>query len=268
MAAAVAILSSMAIRYNIGGKGGSWIFSLPEPESTSTGRHTSHASSASSRYRRSRQGGSYTRGERRTSSGNATSVDSTDTSLDFRKHVYRHKLYSLRVGTNRISRYRELTPESFVKDERLTARARMWIRRELQVFDFLNSGSAPSSSREVSDRRASNADFLLEYIVSILKSIDLKGSTGQAEELLKDFLGRDNAGLFLRELEAWLRSPYERLGDWDRAVQYAIPADVEQELTRSGASCGRNEVCSPRSEPSTTVPRWFSEGFVLRNGNG
>ncbi|KAI1609081.1 hypothetical protein EDD37DRAFT_612382 [Exophiala viscosa] len=257
-----------AIRYNIGARGGSCIFSLPEPEPASTGRHGARAGSATTRYRRSRQDRPYSREGRYTSSGRTNTAGSEDTSLDFRRHVYRHKLYSLRVGTNRISRYRELTPESFVKDERLTSRARMWVRRELQVFDFLNGESAPSSSRATSDRRASNADFLLEYIIAILKSIDLKGSTGQAEELLKDFLGRDNAGLFLHELEAWLRSPYERLKDWDRAVQYAIPAKVEREISRSGAVCENNEICSPRSERSTTVPRWFSEGFVLRDGNG
>ncbi len=153
---------------------------------------------------------------------------SKDTALDFRKQVYRHRSFSLHVGSNRISRYRNLTPASFAKDERLTARARVFIRRELQVFDFLNPNSVQSSTgSRTNDRRANNADFLLEYVVSILKSIDLKGSTGQAEELLKDFIGRDSARLFLHELEAWLRSPYENLKDWDRAVQYAAPPGTD-----------------------------------------
>lgn len=256
-----------AIRYNIGHKRGSQIFYLPEPEPTSTGRHSGRAAT---RYRRPRRGELSARGGRHPSSGSAAIVGSEDRALDFRRHIYRHKLYSLRVGTNRISRYRELTPDSFVKDERLTSRARMWIRRELQVFDFLNkdSAGATSSSRAAADRRASNADFLLEYIVSILKSIDLKGSTGQAKELLKDFIGRDNAGLFLHELEAWLRSPYEHLKDWDRAVQYSIPAIVQAIMNDSGDPCGRDEICSRRDERSATVPPWFSDRFVLRDGNG
>jgi len=110
-----------------------------------------------------------------------------------------------------------LTPAVFCRDEKLVARAKKWIRRELGVFDFLNPAS---SSFGQADRRASNAEYLLEYIIAILKSIDLKGSAGQAEELLREFLGRENTRLFLHELEAWLRSPYENLHDWDRAVQY------------------------------------------------
>ena len=51
--------------------------------------------------------------------------------------------------------------------------------------------------------------------------MNLKGSGGQAEELLKDFIGRDEARLFLHELGAWLRSPYVTLEDWDRNVQYS-----------------------------------------------
>jgi regulator of sirC expression with transglutaminase-like and TPR domain len=49
----------------------------------------------------------------------------------------------------------------------------------------------------------------------------LRGADGRAEELLADFLGRDNTKLVLHELEAWLRSPYMTLDSWDRHVQYA-----------------------------------------------
>ena len=158
-----------------------------------------------------------------------------DEALQRRRHVYRYQLYSLRVGSNRLSRYRELTPELFNRDEELVSRARKWIRRELRVFAFLNPGdetrTSPSSSsgnrmapphqRRLENRRANNAEFLLEYIIAILRTVDIKGSAGQAEELLRDFLGRDNACLFLHELQAWLRSPYTSLEDWDRNVQYS-----------------------------------------------
>ncbi|UKZ76264.1 hypothetical protein TrVFT333_003963 [Trichoderma virens FT-333] len=116
-------------------------------------------------------------------------------------------------------------------DEALVSRARMWIRRELRVFSFLNadeSGPAPSTSRSGSGdvaqaqarRRANNAEFLLEYLIAILKTVDIMGSAGQAEDMLSEFLGRDNARLFLHELRSWLRSPFTKLEDWDRAVQY------------------------------------------------
>jgi hypothetical protein len=176
-------------------------------------------------------------------------------------------LRCLHVGTNRISRYRNLTPVSFGKDDRLTARARMWIRRELEVFDFLTP-SPPTAASGSSSSRNNNADFLLEYIVAILKSIDLKGSTGQAEELLTDFLGRDHARVFLHELEAWLRSPYEHLKDWDRAVQYASPIDDgDTDSSRGGptssAEPGRRRSTARRPSDDVAVPRWFSDRFVL-----
>ncbi|KAE9369526.1 hypothetical protein N431DRAFT_427690 [Stipitochalara longipes BDJ] len=141
-----------------------------------------------------------------------------DEALLRRRHIYQNKLYSLHVGTNRVSRFRDLTPSLFASDTELTSRARKWIRRELQVFEFLRPDVALGS-----DRRANNAEFLLEYIVAILKTVDIQGSGGQAEEMLKDFLGRENTVLFLHELRAWLRSPYVNLEDWDRHVQYGEP---------------------------------------------
>jgi hypothetical protein len=115
----------------------------------------------------------------------------------------------------------------------LQSRARMWIRRELRVFSFLHAdGEGRANSATQSDesaprgessrsRLSSNAEFLLTYIISILKTVDIKSSTGNAEDLLQEFLGRENARLFLHELNAWLRSPYTKLEDWDRHVQYA-----------------------------------------------
>ncbi|KAL2815511.1 hypothetical protein BJX63DRAFT_160591 [Aspergillus granulosus] len=154
----------------------------------------------------------------------------TDDPIRRRQYVYRNHLYSLRVGSNRLSQYREFTPDMFNRDEELVSRARKWIRRELQVFEFL-SPDAPSDSQaarpgqqRLESRRGNNAEFLLEYIIAILRTVDIKGSAGQAEELLRDFLGRENASLFLHELQAWLRSPYTSLENWDRNVQYGDPA--------------------------------------------
>ena len=140
-----------------------------------------------------------------------------DTALIRRKQIYCRQLYSSHVGSNRLSRFRDLTPQLFSQDEGLVSRARKWIRRELQVFEFLKSDS---SEAEGVSRRANNAEFLLEYIVAILKTVDIKGSGGHAEDMLQEFLGRENTRLFLHELRAWLRSPYLSLEDWDRHVQY------------------------------------------------
>lgn len=137
------------------------------------------------------------------------------------------------MGSNRISRFRDFTPATFARDTLLQARARTWIRRELRVFDFLSPDAAAAGPAV---RRADNAEFLLEYTVSILKTLDVQGAAGQAAELLREFLGREHAALFLHELRAWLRSPFARLEDWDRNVQYA--GEPGREGTRGGGRGG------------------------------
>lgn len=147
-----------------------------------------------------------------------------------------------------------MTPEQFNHDESLVSRARKWIRRELQVFSFLNPeteeedrgrGHVPRPGRQrLEERRASNAEFLLEYVIAILRTVDIKGSAGQAEELLKDFIGRENARLFLHELLAWLRSPYTSLEDWDRHVQYPRPPQSTPD--RDSAEGPRRDRDTPR----------------------
>jgi len=138
---------------------------------------------------------------------------SKDPALDRRRRVYRDKLFSLHVGANPISQYRDFTALAFAQSVDLQSRARAFLRRELQVFSFLDPATTP---------RGNNKDSLAEYIVAILKTNELKGSNGHAEDLLADFLGRENAGRLLHELEAWLRSPYGDLREWDRHVQYSI----------------------------------------------
>ncbi|KAI1333819.1 hypothetical protein F5Y15DRAFT_323247 [Xylariaceae sp. FL0016] len=142
-----------------------------------------------------------------------------DEAIVRRRRLYRLQLYSLHVGTNPRSGFREISPDLFA-DHSLVSRARMWLRRELQIFEFLYiSSDCPNGQDAIASRRASNAEFLLEYIVAILKTIDIQGSQGQAEEMLKDFLGRENARLLLHELKNFLRSPWS-LDAWDRRVQY------------------------------------------------
>jgi hypothetical protein len=94
-----------------------------------------------------------------------------------------------------------------LNDEELQSRAKMFIRRELQVFEWTNE----------------NAEFILEYIIAILKTVDLKASTGAAEDMLTDFLGRENAGIFCHEIHAFLRSPFKNLESFDGFVQYERP---------------------------------------------
>lgn len=106
----------------------------------------------------------------------------------------------------------------FASSTDLQSYARTWIRRELRVFGFLQPDAADSLTS--SPMTSTNSEFLLSYIVSILKMVDLKASNGHAENLLAEFLGRENSRLFLHELESWLRSPYTKLAEWDVNVQY------------------------------------------------
>ena len=106
----------------------------------------------------------------------------------------------------------------------MQSKARTWIRRELRVFTFLHADPAGSSS--VAATTSSNAEFLLSYIVSILKLVDIKASNGHAENLLAEHLGRENSKLFLHELNDWLRSPYTKVEAWDREVQYQDDAEA------------------------------------------
>ncbi|KAJ6087438.1 hypothetical protein N7467_006352 [Penicillium canescens] len=190
-----------------------------------------------------------------------------DDPLQRRRNVYRNQTYSMRVGTNRLSQYREMTPDLFNRDEELVRRARKWIRRELKVFSFLNPEaeeeertpqqvSRPGHQR-LENRRANNAEFLLEYVIAILRTVDLKGSTGQAEELLRDFIGRENARLFIHELQAWLRSPYTSLEDWDRHVQYPNTA-------RGTSDRGRGESHEFDRSPRSVSNRGRAQSFRRR----
>jgi hypothetical protein len=109
-------------------------------------------------------------------------------------------------------------PRDVAASPDLQSKARKWVRRELRVFSFLHTTA--SSAEASCSRRAGNAEFLLEYVVAILKTLELKDSSGRAEDLLAEFLGRENTRLFLHELESWMKSPYQELGDWDRVMQY------------------------------------------------
>lgn len=145
-------------------------------------------------------------------------------SLQFRRNVYRHQLYSLHVGSNLSTQYTEWNRDDIAEGSEMLARARAWIRRELLVFGHLYHRNDGNALSENGTRRAryKNAAFVLEYVVAVLKTVDLQASNGHAGTLLADFLGKDNALLFLHELRNFLRSPYS-VQEYDRHVQYPEP---------------------------------------------
>jgi hypothetical protein len=180
-----------------------------------------------------------------------------------RRQIYRDGLYSLHVGTNRITRYRELTPRLFEQDPDLVSRTRMWLRRELKVFEFLHTpAEAQGSDDMMTRRRANNAEFLLEYIIAILKTVDMQGSQGQAEDMLQEFLGREHTRLLLHELKSFLRSPSMSLEAWDRTVQYP---PVSSRKRRSNSPTTRSRTVS--SDPTSRARRSRDAGLAV-GGSG
>lgn len=170
-----------------------------------------------------------------------------DNIIQIRQLIYRDDLYSFHVGSNRRqpaeTTYRELSPQLFLTDPELVSRARLWLRRELRVFGFLTSGDLTYDRESSRRRRTSNSEFLREYIVAILKTMDMHDSSGQTEKMIQEYLGRKNTPLFLHELKSWLRSPYRSLKEWDCNVQYKdshaiarVPPNTEGEMAR-GAKC-------------------------------
>lgn len=147
-----------------------------------------------------------------------------DAGLIRRRQVYDERTYSCHVGSNRVSQYRDFTPADFTSSSELQSRARAFLRRELRVFGFLDRERTGSNRGQ----RGSNRDFLLEYIIAVLKTHEPKAAEGHAEDLLAEFLGKDNAKLLLHELDAWLRSPYSTLDVWDGHVQYASRSSQER----------------------------------------
>ncbi|KAF1913498.1 hypothetical protein BDU57DRAFT_409715, partial [Ampelomyces quisqualis] len=148
-----------------------------------------------------------------------------ENAVERRRFVYRHNLYSLHIGSNEhqcaASAHRELSPLLFRTTPQHISRAKVWLRRELRVFTFLNTATGlPHSRATVHRRRPGDAQYVLQNVIAILQNMDIQDSTGQAENIIQEFIGRKSAQLFLHELKAWLRSPHETLHAWDANVQY------------------------------------------------
>lgn len=148
------------------------------------------------------------------------SVPTLETYPRYRLDVYRRARFSLHIGASPHTGYRPLTPSTLDSATHLS-RARAFIRRELLVLDALDpSLPHPEGLRPASPQRS--RAFRLEYITAVLKTAGLQGASGAGEELLRRYLG-PYTRLFLHELKSFLRSPYGRVEEWDRAVRYGPP---------------------------------------------
>ncbi|KJZ77111.1 hypothetical protein HIM_03432 [Hirsutella minnesotensis 3608] len=151
--------------------------------------------------------------------------------LETRRQVYRLRQYSMHVGSNPRSRYRELTRDDFVGSADLQRRARLFLRRELQVFGWLAVAevdgpdpartSTPPAQRP---RPTVTLERMVNHIVMLLHHAGIRSSDGLIENDLTRHLGRENANQLLHELNSFLRSPFATLEEWDRHVQYHHPS--------------------------------------------
>ncbi|KAK6363075.1 hypothetical protein TWF730_000520 [Orbilia blumenaviensis] len=175
-------------------------------------RIKSSESSASSKSEGSRNPHRRAEIRRLNHSSVASSLAGLADDIPRRRFVYKHRLRSLHIGSNPSSRFKTYTPATFRSSPVLISKAKSFIRRELEVFDWTEG----------------NREWLVEYIVGILKTVQLKDASGKAEDLIEEFLGREFASVFLHELDAFLRSPFGRIRDWDRWAKYAmeIPKDL------------------------------------------
>ncbi|KAK4178585.1 hypothetical protein QBC36DRAFT_234086 [Triangularia setosa] len=161
------------------------------------------------------------------------SDNDVDQALERRRYIYRHNLYSLHIGSSRHTSYSPSIPPPQILSStpHLLSKARLFLRRELQVFFPLTSSRTPDSGAS-SSQQQQNREFLLEYIIAVLKTVDLQSESGaaHAHTLLQDYMlfpdtGEDRTALFLHELKNWMRWRGHPVGNvslesWDQGVQY------------------------------------------------
>ncbi|KAL1923408.1 uncharacterized protein VTP21DRAFT_8388 [Calcarisporiella thermophila] len=162
--------------------------------------------------------------------------------VERRRYIYRHKLFAMHIGSNRYSKYREVSPTYFSSHPEAIRRLVPWIRRDLQAI-----------------LEEENAEIVREYVIAVLKTHDLR--TESALELLRPFL-EPYTEHFVHELVAFARSPLE-IRAYDITVQYNEPIEIirSESLPRSrsssisssssSSSLGSNISSSSRSEPKS-----------------
>ncbi|SCV73288.1 BQ2448_7214 [Microbotryum intermedium] len=126
--------------------------------------------------------------------------------LERRRFVYRHGLFAKHVASNRYTGFKPFGPEK-LNNNAFKNKVLVFVRRELQVFPSVDIA------------------FLTTYILSIASQIDLRSAA--AIRLLADFVPQEQAEHLAHEIVTFARSPFDKLEDYDRFVQYGRPEKVE-----------------------------------------
>ncbi|WRT65329.1 uncharacterized protein IL334_002272 [Kwoniella shivajii] len=182
---------------------------------------------------------------RRQPSPEKVEPDELDLQVERRREIYRHELYVKHIGSNPHTRYRpNPTPRQISEDPILIQRATAFLRRELRVWSLID------------------VEFLTTYIISLLKTIDIRSEP--AIRLLTDFLDINenefeefppNASEhFAHELYSYLRSPFKELWRWDEVIQYDPVPSHQSHRSRSPSPARKSHSASRSQSPPLPPP--------------
>ncbi|KAG2129620.1 hypothetical protein DEU56DRAFT_817082 [Suillus clintonianus] len=165
-------------------------------------------------------------------------ADELERAITKRRWVYQNHLYAKHVASNSFTRYRPYpSPAQFAASPDMISRATIFLRRELRVWQNLD------------------VEFLTTFIISLMKSIDMRAES--SVKLLAEFLDLDtpyiegerqpNAEHFAHEIYCYIRSGRD-LSIYDSLVQYDTspdPPSHEQETENRWRYQSRSRSRSP-----------------------
>ena len=177
---------------------------------------------------------------RSTARGHWRRLRQTATSA-FRKRIYAQnmRVQSIRTGSGRAPRYRDVTPEFFSRNTACTHRLVPWLNRELNVIL----------------RGDEHTNFILELIIDLVKRFEIQSA--EFREHIYPFIG-ERTDLFIHEFYNFARSPYDMVAYDQHAVYDEPTVTVETDSDRtSAAEQDEIVVVSPpeplRREPSASL---------------
>ena len=142
-----------------------------------------------------------------------------DGALTRRKQVYLKGWKAKPPPVSSLSKFKDTKPKNFSQDPHQLSKLVPWITRELQAILGIQ-----------------DVELILEYIVALLKTIDLK--TNQGKECLQEYLGI-HTELFIHELFCFAKS-FLNMEAYDQVVEYdqtdPVGENSVSEFTTSSSS--------------------------------
>ena len=136
----------------------------------------------------------------------------------FRKRVYSQnmRVQSVRTGSGRVPRYRDVTPAFFSRNPACTHRLVPWLNREINVIL----------------QGEDHTEFIMELIIDLVQRFEIQSE--EFREHIHPFIGR-HTDLFIHEFFNFARSPYDIVA-YDNHAIYDEPAlTVESDSDRASA---------------------------------